>query len=157
MELFELFREEAPRAPELVEVFLSLRVERIHLARRPLLGRDLLHVDEVLLLEPDKQRVDGAFGDIREALVPQPCCDLVAVRGPHRQDREDDALQRALEHLRHLFAHGTTVLLELLSATDYWYIVALTSGAASSRSPRARLAVGAPARHLCEPAYDRRA
>jgi len=35
MELFEPFSEEAPRPPELFEIFLSLRVERIHLARRP--------------------------------------------------------------------------------------------------------------------------
>src|SRR5450631_4140671 len=108
MELFESFSEEAPRPPELFEIFLSLRVERIHLARRPLLGRDLLRVDETLLLVPEEQGVDGAFGDVGEALLPQPCRDLVAVRGPHEQDREDEALQRALEHLRHLLAHGTS-------------------------------------------------
>src|SRR5476649_1351259 len=108
MELFELSREEAPRPPELLEIFLSLRIERVHLARRPLLGGDLLHVDEAFLLEPDEQGVDGAFGDVGEALLPQPCRDLVAVRGPHGEDRENDALQRALEHLRHLLAHGTS-------------------------------------------------
>src|ERR1700680_1646189 len=107
MELFELFREEAPRPPELFEIFLSLRVERIHLARRPLLGRGLLHVNEALQLEPDEEGVDGAFGDGGEALLPQPGRDLIAVGGPHGQDREDDALKRALEHLRHLLAHGT--------------------------------------------------
>src|ERR1700726_4073209 len=117
MELFEPFSEEAPRPPKLFEVFPSLRIERIHLARRPLLRRDLLHVDESLELEPDEQGVDGAFGDIGKALLPQPCGDLIAVRGPHRQDREDDALQRALEHLRHLPAHVTSS--ELLGATDY--------------------------------------
>src|SRR5580700_3336151 len=109
MQLCELFRKEAPRPPELFEIFLSPRVERKHLARRPLLGRDLLHVDEALLLEPDEQRVNGALGDVGEALLPQPCRDLVAVRGSHGQDREDDALKRALEHLRHLLAHGTSL------------------------------------------------
>src|ERR1019366_7481985 len=108
MEVFELFSEEAPRPPELLEIVPSLRVKRIHLARRPLLGRDLLHIDESLVLEPDEQGVDGALGDVGEALFPQPCRDLVAVRGPHGQDREDDALERALEHLRHLPAHGTS-------------------------------------------------
>src|ERR1700693_156996 len=107
LEPFELFREEAPRPPELFEIFLSLSVERIHLARRSLDGRDLLHVDQTLLLVPDEQGGDGAFGDAGEALLPQPSRDLVAVRGPHGQDREDDALQRALEHLRHLLAHRT--------------------------------------------------
>src|ERR1700686_371742 len=83
LELFELFCEEAPCPPELFEIFLSVSVERIHLARRPLDGRDLLHVDEALLLEPDEEGVDGAFGDVGEALVPQPGRDLVAVRRPH--------------------------------------------------------------------------
>src|SRR6266487_3473461 len=106
-ELFEPFCEEAPGPPELFEIFLSLSVEGIHLAWRPLLGRDLLHVDEALLLDPDEQGVDGALGDVGEALLPQPRRDLVAVRGPHGQDRQDDALQRALEHLRHLLALGT--------------------------------------------------
>jgi hypothetical protein len=46
MELFQSFREEAPSPPELFEIFPSLSVEGIHLARRPLLRRDLLHVDE---------------------------------------------------------------------------------------------------------------
>ena len=70
MELFEPFGEEAPGPPELIEVLLSPSVERIHLARRPLLGRDLLHVDEAALLDPDEQRVDGALGDVGEALSP---------------------------------------------------------------------------------------
>src|SRR5580700_8836049 len=117
MELFKSFREEAPRAPELLEIFLSLRVERIHLARRPLVGRDLLHVDEALLLEPDEQGVDGAFGDVREALLAQPCRDLIAVGGPHGQDREDDALERALEHLRHLLAQRTSPTYSALLTT----------------------------------------
>src|SRR4029453_9657534 len=128
MELFEPFREEAPGPPELFEVVPSLRVERIHLARRPLLRRDLLHVDQAALLDPDQQRIDGAFGGVGEALLPQPRRDLEAVRGPAGQDREDDALQRSLEHLGHLLAHRTP--LQLLSVTDYWYIVALNSGGA---------------------------
>src|SRR5665811_1344326 len=107
MELVQSFSEEAPRPPELFEVFPSLSVERVHLARRPLLGGDLLHVDKAAPLDPDEQRIPGPFGDVGEALLPQPCRDLVAVRGPARQDREHDALQRALEHLRHLLAHGT--------------------------------------------------
>src|SRR5664280_167618 len=128
MELFEAFGEEAPRPPELFEVFLSPSVERIHLARRPLPGRDLLHIDKASLLDPDEQRVDRALGDVGEPHLPQPCRDLVAVRGPHAQRREDDALQRPLEHLRHLPAHGTS---SLLSVTDYWYIVSLNSDRAS--------------------------
>ena len=85
----------------------SLRVQRVDLARRPLLGRDLLDVDEAALLDPDQQGVDGALGDVGEALLAQPGRDLVAVRRLHGQDREDDALERALEHLGHLLAHGT--------------------------------------------------
>src|SRR5580700_11100463 len=109
MELFKSFREEAPRAPELLEIFLSLRVERIDLAWRPFVGRDLLHVDEALLLEPDEQRVDSPLGNVGEALLTQPCGDLVAVGGSSGQDRQNDPLKRALEHLGHLLlAHGTT-------------------------------------------------
>jgi hypothetical protein len=48
VKLFQSFREEAPGPPELFEVFLSPSVEGIDVARRPLLGRDLLHVDEAL-------------------------------------------------------------------------------------------------------------
>src|SRR6476620_11013619 len=121
-ELFEPFCEEAPGPPELFEIFLSLSVEGIDLARRPLLGRDLLHVDETALLDPDQQRVDGALGDVRETLLPQPRRDLVAVRSPAGQDREDDALQRSLQHLRQLLAHRTLPS-QVLSTTDYWYIV----------------------------------
>ena len=62
------------------------------------------------LLDPDEQRVDGSFCDVGEALIPQPRRDLVAVRGPTGQDREDDALQRPFEHLRFLLAHGTPPL-----------------------------------------------
>src|SRR5262245_35930293 len=123
MELFETIGEKATRPPELVEILLSLGVERVHLARRPLLGRGLHHADEAVLLGPDEQRVDGALGDVGETLLPQPCRDLVAIRGPHAQSREDDALERPLEHLRHQPAHGTPP--RLLNATDYWYIVAL--------------------------------
>src|SRR4029453_8750059 len=101
------------------EVVPSLRVEGIHLARRPLLRRDPLHVDEAALLDPDQQRIDGALGDVGEALLPQPRRDLVAVRGPAGQDREDDALQDPLEHLRHLLAHRTPP-----SATQcHWLLV----------------------------------
>ena len=49
--------------------------------------------------------VDGALDDVGEALLAQPRRDLVAVRRLHGQDREDDALERALEHLGHLLAH----------------------------------------------------
>src|SRR5262245_15625141 len=111
---------------------LSLSVEGVDLARRPLLRRALLHVDEAALLDPDEQCVDGSFGDVREALVPQPRRDLVAVRGPAGQDRENDALQRPLEHLRHLLAHGAPPLLRLLSVVDYRYIVTLNSQRKSS-------------------------
>jgi hypothetical protein len=114
VEPFEPFSEEAPGPPELFEIFLSLSVEGIHLARRPLLGRDLLHVDEAALLDPDQQRVDGALGDIGEALLPQPCRDLVAVRGPAGQD---DALQDSLSISVTCLPTGD--LLELLSDTDY--------------------------------------
>src|SRR6478735_3164755 len=108
-ELFEPFCEEAPGPPELFEIFLSLSVEGVDLARRPLLRGDLLHVDEAALLDPDQQRVDGALGDVGEALLAQPRRDLVAVRGPAGQDRQDDPLQRALQHLGHLLAHGTSI------------------------------------------------
>src|ERR1700754_4259625 len=107
-ELFEPFREEAPGPPELFEIGLSLSVEGVHLARWPLLGGDLLHVDEATPLDPDQQRVDGALGNVGEAPIPQRRRDLVAVRGPAGEDREDDALERALEHLGHLLAHGTS-------------------------------------------------
>mgnify|MGYP000414404716 CR=1 FL=1 len=46
-------------------------VEGVDLARRPLLGRDLLDVDESALLDADEQRVDGALGDVGEALFTQ--------------------------------------------------------------------------------------
>src|SRR3954453_22907714 len=105
-ELFESVGEKGPRPPEVVEVFAPLGVEGVHLARRPLLGGNLLHVDEPALLDPDEQRVDRSFGDVAEALLPQPARDLVAVGGPAGQDREDDALQRPLEHLGLLLAHG---------------------------------------------------
>src|ERR1700733_815675 len=140
MELFEPVCEEAPGPPELFEIFLSLSVEGVHLARRPLLGGDLLHVDEAALLDPDEQRVDGPFGDVGEALLPQPCRDLIAVRGPARQNRENDALQRPLEHLRQLLGHKTPPS-SLLSDNDYRYIVAL-----SSRSTRPPPGFGPPGR-----------
>src|SRR5215207_4423244 len=124
-ELFDPFLEEAPRPPELVEVLLALRVQRIHLARRPLHRRDLLDVDEAALLDAHQQGVDGALGDVGESLVSQPRRNLVSVRIPAGEDRQDDALQRALEHLGRLFAHETYLL---LSVDDYWYIVSMNTG-----------------------------
>src|SRR5215467_1436422 len=106
MELFEPFSEEAPGPPELFEVLPPASVQGIHLARRPFLRRNLLHVDEATLLDPDQECIDGAFHDVGEALLPQPRGDLVAVRRPAGQQREDDPLEDALEHLRQLFAHG---------------------------------------------------
>ena len=47
-----------------------LRIERIDLARRPLLRRDLLHVHEAPLLDAHEQGVDGALGEVREPLAP---------------------------------------------------------------------------------------
>src|SRR6478735_9092782 len=106
LELSDPLREEAPRPPELFKLLAPLRIERIHLAGRPLHGRDLLHVDEATLLDTDEQGVNGSLDEIGKALLSQPGRDLVAVRRLRRQDREDDALQGALEHLRHLIAHG---------------------------------------------------
>src|SRR6476469_3124088 len=80
-EPFQPFCEEAPGPPELFEICPSLSVEGIDLARRPLLGRDLLHVDEAALLDPDQQGVDRALGNVGEPLIAQPRRDLVAVRG----------------------------------------------------------------------------
>src|SRR6266540_5890150 len=99
MELFEASCEEAPGPPELFEIVPSLSVQGIHLARRPLLRRDLLHVDEAALLDPDEQRVDGALGDVGEALLPQPCRDLVAVRGLHGQDRDRKSTRLNSSHI----------------------------------------------------------
>src|SRR5918993_3136923 len=107
VELFDPFYEEAPGPPELFEVLAAQPVQRVDLARRPLLGRDLRHVHEAALLDPDQQRIDGALDDVGEALLAQPRRDLVAVCRLHGEDREDDALERALEHLGHLLAHGT--------------------------------------------------
>jgi len=45
------FGEETPRPPELDELLSPLRVDGVDLARRALLGRDLLHVHETALLE----------------------------------------------------------------------------------------------------------
>src|SRR4030095_10924150 len=70
-ELFNPFREEAPRPPEHVELFSTMRVERVHLAWWALLGRPLLHVHEAPLLDPDEQGVDGAFDEFGESFVPQ--------------------------------------------------------------------------------------
>src|SRR6476469_3656706 len=106
LELSDPFREEAPRPEELCELLAPLRVERIDLAGRPLFRRDFLHIDEPPLLYPDEQRVHGSLDEFGEALLSQPRGDLVAVRRLGGQDREDDALEGALEHLRHLIAHG---------------------------------------------------
>ena len=84
VELFDPFCEEAPGPPELFELLSAQRVQRVDLARRPLLRRDLLHVHEAALLDPDEQRVDGALDDVGEALLAQPRRDLVAVRRPAR-------------------------------------------------------------------------
>src|SRR4051794_24357729 len=116
VELLDPFGEEAPAPPELFEVLAAQCVQRVDLARRPLLGRDLRHVHETALLDPDQQRIDGALRDVGEALLAQPRGDLVAVCRPYGQDREDDALERALEHLGHLLGHGT--LPSLLGITD---------------------------------------
>src|SRR6478735_5324422 len=105
VELSDPFREEAPCPPELFELLVPLGVERVDLSGRPLLGRNLLHIDEAPLLDPDEQCVNGSLDEFGEALLSQSRRDLVAVRRLRRQDREDDALQRALEHLRHLIAH----------------------------------------------------
>ena len=94
-----------------------LRVERVHLARRSLLGRDLLDIHEAPLLDADEQRVHGAFDDVREALLAQSRRDLVPVRGSRGQDREHDALESALEHLRHLICPQLTSY--LLCVADY--------------------------------------
>ncbi len=94
-----------------------MRVERVHLAWRALLGRHLLHVHEAPLLDPDEQGVDGAFDEVGESFFPQPGRDLIAIRRSHRQDRQHDALQGALEHLRHLTAHLIT--LDLLCVATY--------------------------------------
>jgi hypothetical protein len=104
-ELFESFCEEAPRPPELGQVLPPSGVDGVDLAGRALLGGHLLHIDEPALLDADEERVDGPLGDVGEALVAQPRGDLVAVGGPRRQDGEDDALERSLEHLRLLTAH----------------------------------------------------
>src|SRR5512139_103617 len=87
-ELFDTFPEEAPRPPELVELGPAPVVERVDLARRALLGGDLLDVDQAALLDPDEQGVDGALGDVGEALLPQPRGDLVAVGRAACQQRE---------------------------------------------------------------------
>src|SRR6478609_6069929 len=63
------FREEAPRSPELCELLAPLLVERVDLSGRPLLGRDLLDVDEAPLFDPDEERVHGSLDEIGEALL----------------------------------------------------------------------------------------
>jgi hypothetical protein len=85
-----------PADPLTLRVVPEKRLGKLHRVltddradRRPLLGRDLLHVDEAAQLDSDEQRVDGALGDVGEALIPQPSRDLVAVRGPAGQNREE--------------------------------------------------------------------
>src|SRR5688572_828784 len=98
VELFDPFCEEAPAPPELLEVLAASGVERVDLARRTLLRGDLLDVREASLFDPDQQGIDGALDDVGEASLAQSSRDLVAVRRPHGQEREDDALEGALEH-----------------------------------------------------------
>src|SRR6476619_1871839 len=50
-------RERVPTPPELPELISSALVERVHLARRTLLGRHLLDVDEPLLLDAHEDGV----------------------------------------------------------------------------------------------------
>src|SRR5437763_640342 len=85
LELGKPFSEEAPGPPELIEVFATRSVERVHAARGALLRRDLLHVDQAALLDPDQQCVDGALGDVGEPLLAEPRRDLVPVGRPAGQ------------------------------------------------------------------------
>jgi len=75
VELVDPFGEEAPAPPELLEVLAALGVERVDLARRSLLGRDLLDVGEAPLLDPDEEGVDGPLDDVGEASLAQLCMD----------------------------------------------------------------------------------
>src|SRR4051794_24321886 len=72
VKLFDPFGEEAPAPPELLEVLAAVGVERVDLARRALLGGDLLDVGEASLLDPDEQGVDSALDDVGEAALTQP-------------------------------------------------------------------------------------
>jgi len=105
------------RSPEVVEVGAARRVERVHLARRALLGWHLLDVDEAALLDAHEEGVDRALGDVGEALVAQPRGDLVAVGGAAGEDRQHDAFEGAFEHLGDLLGHGASC-----------YSVSLTTG-----------------------------
>src|SRR5215469_14342017 len=116
VEQLQSIRQEAPRLPELFEVFATLSVEGVHPPRRALLRRNLLHVDDAPLLDPDQHRVNGSLRNVGEPLLPEPRCDLVAVRGPAGQDGEDDPLQDALEHFRRLLGQGAPP--PLLSVID---------------------------------------
>ena len=106
------------RGPTLGELLAALVVEREDLAGRPLLGGHLLDVDQLPLLDAHQQGVDRALGDVLETLLAQPRGDLVAVGGLARQQREHDALERALEHLGLLLAHDV-LLSSLLSVTGH--------------------------------------
>src|SRR6478752_1407054 len=56
---------------------------------------------------PELVEVRPALGVLGEPLVAEPRRDLVPVRRASGQDREHDPLERPLEHLGHLLAHGT--------------------------------------------------
>src|SRR6478736_2179870 len=66
VELFDSLRQEVPGCPELRELLPALGIDRIDLAWRALLGRDLLHVHEAPLLDAHQQRVDGALDQVGE-------------------------------------------------------------------------------------------
>src|SRR6478752_6813580 len=55
LEPADSFRKEGPRPEKLFELLSPLGVERIDFARRPFLGRHLLHIHEAPLLDPDEQ------------------------------------------------------------------------------------------------------
>ncbi|MNH32204.1 hypothetical protein D3C79_926290 [compost metagenome] len=125
--------QEAPGGPELLELLPALGVQGVHLAGRTLLARDLLDVDEVLLLDAHQECVDRAFGDVGESVVADACGDLVPVCRLLGEESQNDALQSALEHLGHLLAHEALLPLclfrcSVLSVAGYRYKVTLSTG-----------------------------
>ena len=46
------------------EIGPALCIEGVDLARRPLFGGDLLHVDKAALFDPYQQRIDSSFRDV---------------------------------------------------------------------------------------------